>query len=104
MGFPPDMKSYNLYDITKKKFFVSRDVLFFEELYHFHSIKEDGKSISHDFIEQFVMLCPLFDHLEEKSITENPINNTSENSHEDSHGVDGSNSHIEACNSHIKML
>ncbi|KAA0047880.1 Retrovirus-related Pol polyprotein from transposon TNT 1-94 [Cucumis melo var. makuwa] len=68
MGFPSSMKGYKLYDIAKKKFFVSRDILFFEELLPFHSIKEKGTFISHDFLEQFVIPCPLFDCLEKETI------------------------------------
>ena len=63
MGFPPGIKGYRLYDIDKRKFFISRDVLFFEELFPFHSFKEKDILISHDFLEQFIIPCPLFDCL-----------------------------------------
>ena len=81
---------YKLYDLARRKFFVSRDVLFFEELFPIHSIKEKGTSISHDFLEQFVIPCPLIDCLEKETIidlttAERPI---SKNTLEDNHGVD----------------
>ena len=83
MGYPLRIKGYKLYDMTNMKFFISRDVLFFEERFPFQSIKEDNKHISHDFIDQFVIPSPLFDHLENKGITKNLVDNTLESLYED---------------------
>ncbi|KAA0043630.1 Reverse transcriptase, RNA-dependent DNA polymerase [Cucumis melo var. makuwa] len=63
----------------------SRDVLFFEERFPFQSIKEDNKHISHDFIDQFVIPSPLFDHLENKGF--HPF--------KDNHGIVDPQPHIE---------
>lgn len=60
MGFPIGMKGYKLYGITKRKIFVSKDILFFEELFPFCSTKEDTNFVTYDFLEQFVTHCPLF--------------------------------------------
>lgn len=45
MGYTAGVKGFKLYDIAKKFFFVSRDVLFFEHLFPFHSMKNSGHSI-----------------------------------------------------------
>lgn len=37
-GYPPGMKGYKLYDIESKKIFVSRDIIFHEEVFPFHSV------------------------------------------------------------------
>lgn len=55
MDYPAGVKGYRLYDITKKQFFVSRDVLFFEDLFPFHTlVPADGSSIT-NFLADFVL-------------------------------------------------
>ncbi|KAL0559069.1 hypothetical protein IC582_003658 [Cucumis melo] len=93
MDFPLGVKGYKLYDIARREFFISRDVLFFEELFPFHSIKEKDIPISHNFLEQFVILSPLFDCLEKEVIT-NPFTDArsmTEDTLEDSHGANDQN-------------
>lgn len=38
VGYPPGIKGYKLYDRLSKSFFISRDVVFHEHLFPFHSI------------------------------------------------------------------
>lgn len=38
IGYPPGMKGYRLYDIQTKQVFISRDVIFHEEIFPFHTI------------------------------------------------------------------
>ena len=95
MGYPSGMKAYKLYDVSKRKLFVSKDVLFFKEKFPFQSIKENNKPISHDFIDHFVIPCPLFDHLGSKNTIENSVDYSSENICQDSHGVDDPDLHIQ---------
>ena len=96
MGFPPDVEGYKLYDIAKRKFFISRDILFFEELYPFHSIKEKDIPISHGFLERFVIPYPLFNYPKKETII-NLFTNArpmTEDTLEESHGVDDQNPYI----------
>lgn len=63
-GYPSGIKEYKLYDITKNTFFfffVSRDVLFFEDLFPYQTHKGDTTNASHGFLNYFVLLCPIFD-------------------------------------------
>ena len=96
MGFPSGIKVYKLYDIAKRKFFISRDVLFFEELFSFHSIKEKDILIFYDLLEQFFIPCPLFDCLEKEDITNATIDArpTTEDTPEDNHDVDDENPYV----------
>lgn len=41
MGYSNGVKGFRLYDIAKRIFFVSRDVLFFEDLFPFRTLKDD---------------------------------------------------------------
>lgn len=38
LGYPPGYKGYKLYDIEPKQIFISRDVIFHENVFPFHSI------------------------------------------------------------------
>ena len=59
VGYPPTAKGYKLYDIVFKSFFVSRDELFHESLFPFHSIS-NACDISDLFSTQFYLYQPLF--------------------------------------------
>lgn len=48
MGYQAGIKGYRLYDIKKKCFLISRDVLFFEHLFPFSTIKEHEFSTATD--------------------------------------------------------
>lgn len=45
LGYPPGTKGYKLYDIQTSEVFVSRDVVFHEEIFPFHSIIDSEKMI-----------------------------------------------------------
>ena len=38
LGYPQGIKGYRLYDVVNKEVFVSRDVVFHENIFPFHSI------------------------------------------------------------------
>ena len=38
IGYPNGMKAYRLYDIQTKQIFISRDVVFHEDIFPFHSV------------------------------------------------------------------
>lgn len=38
IGYPPGMKAFRLYDIENKRVFISRDVIFHEDVFPFHQI------------------------------------------------------------------
>lgn len=42
VGYPQGVKGFKLYDIEHKKFFISRDVVFHEEIFPFHNITTHG--------------------------------------------------------------
>ena len=39
LGYPPGVKGYKLYDIETKQVFISRDVVFHEEIFPFHTVR-----------------------------------------------------------------
>jgi len=45
LGYPLGMKGYKLYDITSKNTFVSRDVVFHENVFPFHSVSFPTKVV-----------------------------------------------------------
>lgn len=47
------MKAYKLYDIEQRRFFVSRDIVFRESVFHFHTIKVN--SLPQDPFPDFVL-------------------------------------------------
>ncbi|XP_022150855.1 uncharacterized protein LOC111018899 [Momordica charantia] len=57
--YPPGIKAYRLYDITNQKFFISRDVVFHEDVFPFHKVTEkDGISDPfHGFVSPKVLHC-----------------------------------------------
>lgn len=54
MGYTVGVKGYKLYDIQKKQFFISRDVLFFEHLFPFASISTH-EGPTNDFFDNMVL-------------------------------------------------
>ena len=48
LGYSPGMKGYKLYNIATKQFFVSRDVVFHENVFPFHN-----NDSSHDMVDPF---------------------------------------------------
>lgn len=62
MGYPVGVKGYKLYDVTKKKFFISPDVLFFEHLFPFSTLKDTDFTLDNTtFLENFVAPCSFSD-------------------------------------------
>lgn len=58
MGYPSGVKGFRLYDVHKKTFFISRDVLFFEDLSPFNTVRNhNASSCPSDFFDQFVLPC-----------------------------------------------
>lgn len=55
MGYPVGVKGYKLYDVAKCKFFISRDVLFFEDLFHFQSIQNTDFTTNVAYLDNFVL-------------------------------------------------
>lgn len=53
MGYPVGIKGYRLYDIVNNRFFISRDVLFFEDLFPFKTTTNQAFSIDH--FDQFIL-------------------------------------------------
>lgn len=45
LGYPPGVKGYKLYDISSKSFIVSRDVVFHESYFPFHSIDSETDTL-----------------------------------------------------------
>lgn len=45
IGYQPGIKGYKLYDISSKSFLISRDVVFYESHFHFHSISSPSYSV-----------------------------------------------------------
>lgn len=97
VGYPSGVKGYKLFDITKGTFFVSRDVLFFEELFHFHSISQEAATITHDFLDQFVMPCSLF----ETPTTVMPHNHTASNGILPSHNTNSNDTINVGCSNNV---
>ncbi|KAJ0093262.1 hypothetical protein Patl1_24687 [Pistacia atlantica] len=38
LGYPPGVKGYKFYDVETKQVFLSRDAVFYEEVFPFHAI------------------------------------------------------------------
>lgn len=53
VGYPPGVKGYKLYDVVKKEFFVSRDVVFIENFFPFKAVSCAG--IIHDCFDNHVL-------------------------------------------------
>lgn len=45
LGYPPGVKGYRLYDIQRKHFFISRDVVFHENVFPFNSESNQPENI-----------------------------------------------------------
>lgn len=70
VGYQVGVKGFKLYIIAKNSFFISRDVLFFEELFPFHSMKDDQHVTDiESFFESFVLPRSLSDIAGEISFT-----------------------------------
>ncbi|KAL5849283.1 hypothetical protein ACOSQ4_007296 [Xanthoceras sorbifolium] len=59
MGYPPDMKGYRLYDIITKQFFISRDVIFHEDIFPFHTINSSASTLVNPFPELVLPIASL---------------------------------------------
>lgn len=53
LGYLPGIKGYKLHDIISKSIFISRDIVFHEHFFPFHSIRQDNKLID-DFPDFFL--------------------------------------------------
>jgi hypothetical protein len=53
VGYPNGIKGYKLYDLTKKQFFVSRDVTFEENIF---PLKTDITIFSHHTTEEITRI------------------------------------------------
>ena len=58
LGYPPGMKGYKLLDIDSMKILISRDVIFYENVFPFHNISDTYAA--HDPIED--MCLPVLLH------------------------------------------
>lgn len=45
LGYPSVVKGYKLYDVVTKQIFISRDVIFHEEIYPFHTVIDKDQLI-----------------------------------------------------------
>lgn len=45
LGYPPGIKGYKLYDLNRKQIFFSRDVIFHEEIFPFHTHTPSSPSV-----------------------------------------------------------
>ena len=45
LGYPPGIKGYKLYDVQNKQIFISKDVIFHEEIFPFHTVTNSDKLI-----------------------------------------------------------
>ena len=61
LGYPMGMKAYKLYDIQAKKIIVSRDVIFHEDVFPFHTIS--GSISMSDPFPDFVLLLSRGDNM-----------------------------------------
>ena len=59
LGYPNGMKAYRLYDIHVKQVFVSRNIIFHEEVFPFHSVA--NAEHLHDPFPESVLPLPLLD-------------------------------------------
>lgn len=59
LGYPPGIKGYRLLDLHTRETFISRDVIFHENIFPFHNIK--NKSVLADPFPDFVLPLPLAD-------------------------------------------
>lgn len=47
LGYPPGFKGYRLYDIENRRIFISRDVVFHEQVFHFHTITPADEAVTY---------------------------------------------------------
>lgn len=47
LGYPPGIKGYRLYDIESKRIFISRDVIFHEDIFPFHQVVGPKEVVDH---------------------------------------------------------
>lgn len=52
-GYPPGYKGYKLLDLQTYEVFISRDVVFHEDIYHF--LSKDQHNPPHDLFPDFVL-------------------------------------------------
>lgn len=60
LGYPPGVKGYRLYDVTKRQLIISRDVVFFEDSFPFHSIDTTDSSLDTIFGDH-ILPCPILE-------------------------------------------
>lgn len=80
MDYSTGLKGFRLYDIKKKVFFISRDVLFFEDFFPFHVVKDNVDVVpTVNFLEEIVLPCsfentiPTIHQLNNISVDDNDI-------------------------------
>ena len=71
IGYPTGIKGYKLYDLKTKQVFVSRDVVFHEHLFPFHSMIPPDSLI--DLFPYVVLPIPASDLIPSASIPSDPI-------------------------------
>lgn len=74
LGYPVGVKGYQLYDISKRQLFVSRDVVFFEDVFPFHTISDDSYSSVDMIFPDHVLSCPISDSYTHDSFPSNLAN------------------------------
>lgn len=84
VGYPPGIKRYKLYDIEQKRFFISRDVIFLENVFPFHQI-----TLTEEVIDPFpdIVLPTSFDfsRIKSDSSTANGIVVLIDDAHNEEH-------------------
>lgn len=61
IGYPPGVKGYRLYDITKRQVIRSRDVVFFEDYFPFHDQNMTTDADVSDLFSSHVLPAPIID-------------------------------------------
>ena len=69
VGYPRGFKGYRLYDISKRIFFISRDVIFHETIFPFHVVSH---STQPDLFPDLVIPRAFFDHIDPPTLDSPP--------------------------------
>lgn len=78
VGYPPGMKGYKLYDIENKLLFVSRDVVFHESVFPFHTITPQADIVD-PFPDIVLPISPNFSGISDDFVSsDSQVRDTSE--------------------------
>lgn len=70
LGLSIRVKGYRLYDVESKQIFLSRDVIFHEDIFPFHTVRTTDQIL--DSFLDLVLSIPSMSFNHESSISENP--------------------------------